>query len=400
MMQNHEPHFSRSTCPVDQLEWFVNHTLPASEQATIEAHLAGCAFCQAEVRNLTELQQALQTASAHTPEPRADLFMQIEQQLDLQSEVSPRLSLLRLFQTGWFALSVCGEHFRAQARLIRRDLFWMPLLIVPLAVSLVYLPAVWQRMPGPVALLAALLTALGMAFLYGQRVDPLREITLVTQTSPRLVLGIRCCLVFGYDLLLNCALILPLLASQGIVTPAWFLANWLAPLVCLSAIALLLSILANASIAVGVCTSLWGLRILNDVQAIPVGSPLAFPLALGLKPYEAFWHQGPLLFGIALLAIGGIFFFFFLIEPSEDVVYFSYRAAVVPASLQGRIIGASRILTRTTSACSPFLAGLMLEKVGATWTIVIYGVYLLLGTAVLSLSPHIRHARMPVGEEH
>jgi hypothetical protein len=303
MTLHHEHHFSRSTCPVDQLEWFVNHTLPASEQATIEAHLAGCAFCQAEVRSWTELRQVLQAASAHTPEPRADLFMQIEQQLDLWSEVSPWLSLPRLFQTCWFALSVCGEHFWAQARLIRRDLFWMPLLIVPLAASVVYLPAVWQRMPGPVALLAALLTAVGMAFLYGQRVDPVREITLVTQTSPRLVLGIRCCLVFGYDLLLNCGLVLPLLASQGIVTPAWFLANWLAPLVCLSAIALLLSILANASIAMVTCASLWGLRILNGVQAIPVGSPREFPLTLGLQRYEDFWHQGPLLFGIALLAI-------------------------------------------------------------------------------------------------
>jgi hypothetical protein len=304
MTRHQEPHFSRSTCPVDQLEWFVNRTLSAEQRGEVEAHLAQCTACQAEVAEWAELRQSMLNVGTSTPEPRADLFPLIEQRLDQLAAPAPWFRLQRVFQVCWFALNVGAELFRAQARLLRRDLFWMPLFIVPLAASIVYLPGIWQRMPGSAALLAALLTALGMAFLYGQQVDPAREIALVTQTSPRLVLGIRCCLVFGYDLLLNCGLVLPILASQGIITPAWFLTNWLAPLCCLSAIALLLSVLANASVAVFACTFLWGLRVLNSVLALALNSLQPLPEAPWQQAYEHFWHQGPLLFIIAILAVG------------------------------------------------------------------------------------------------
>jgi hypothetical protein len=315
MTQQHEQHFSRSACPAEQLEWFANCTLAAEERAAVEAHLVHCSACRRDVAAWSALRQSLQNMSLRTPEPRADLFALIEQRLDAAVEAPSSWSWFQsVLQTGWLSLTVGGELLYAQARLIRRDLFWMPLLVVPLAASVVYLPAIWQRGPSTAALLAALLTALGMAFLYGPRVDPARELTLVTRTSPRLVLALRCCLVFGYDLLLNCGLVLPLLASQGIITPAWFVTNWLAPLVCLSAIALLLSILANASTAVVVCTFLWGLRVLNDVQAFLIGSPQPLPQAPWQQQYEHFWHQGPLLFVVAILAIG---LAFLLLERKE-----------------------------------------------------------------------------------
>lgn len=303
-MTLHDEHtHAHFACPVDQLEWFVNRTLSAEEQAVVEAHLAACAACRAKVAGWAELRQVMREVSARTPQPRADLFIQIEQQIDLLPVSAPWSWLQRLLQACWLALTVCGEHFWAQARLMRRDLFWMPLFILPLVVALVYLPSPWQHMPGTAAFLVALLTALGMAFLYGQEVDPAREMSLVTPTSPRLVLGIRCCLVFGYDLLLNCGLVLPFLALHGIVTPGWFLVNWLAPLCCLSAIALLLSILVNANIAVIVCALLWALRLLNGVQAFLLGAVQPLPEASWQQQYEGFWHQGPLLFAVAALAV-------------------------------------------------------------------------------------------------
>jgi hypothetical protein len=303
MIRPDEPRRSRSACPRDQLQWLVNRTLSAEEQAAVEAHLTDCAFCQAEVQVWNELRQALRGVSTHAPESRADLFLLIEHRIDLLPSPAPWFGLLRLLQAGWLVLSVSGEHVFAQARLIRRDLFWMPFLIVPLMVALVFLPGPWSRVMDTAALVAALLTALGMAFLYGQPVDPAREIALVTRTSPRVVLGVRCGVVFGYDLLLNCGLVLPFLAWHGLVTPAWFLANWLAPLCCLSAITLLLSILVNASTAVFVCILLWALRLLGSVQALLLGGtpPLSEPFWQQL--YEGFWHQGPLLFVVTLLAV-------------------------------------------------------------------------------------------------
>jgi hypothetical protein len=302
MTQQHEQHFSRSACPSEQLEWFANHTLMTEERVAVEAHLIQRAACRADVAAWSALRQSLQIISMRTPEPRADLFALVEQRLD-KSAISPASWLRECLQSCWLFVMAGGALFCAQALLIRRDLFWLPLLIIPLAASVVYLPTIWQRMPASVGLLATLLTALGMAFLYGQQVDPAREITLIAPTSPRLVLGIRCCLVFGYDLLINCCLVLPLLALHGIITPAWFLTNWLAPLYCLSAIALLLSILVNASVAVVVCVLLWALRALNIVQLLLFGGRPPLPSAPWQQAYESFWHQGPLLFTLALLAV-------------------------------------------------------------------------------------------------
>lgn len=303
MSMQHEPRFSPADCPVEQLEWFVNQTLSVEERADVEAHLIGCAACRAEVVAWTEVRQALRQISIQTPEPRADLLLKIEQQIDALPSALPLSRPGMLLRACWLVLMLCGEHVRAQARLLRRDLFWMPLCIVPLAGSLVYLPSLWPDTPGVAAFLAALLTAFGMVFLYGQRVDPARELVLATSTSPRLVLGIRWGLIFGYDLLINCGLVLPFLAVHGVITPAWFLVNWLAPLCCLSAIALLVSILLNASTALVVCVLLWALRLFNSVQSMLLGSPQLLPEALWQQRYESFWHQGPLLFAIALLAL-------------------------------------------------------------------------------------------------
>lgn len=290
---------SLSICPVDQLDWLVNHSLSADDQALVEAHVATCVACQARVAALTELRQAMWAVSARTPDVRADLFALIERRLDGAS--SPAARLRPFLQTCWLAMIIASEHLRAQTRLIRRDLFWAPLLILPLVGAVVFLPPPWGQTPGGAALLAALLTAFGMAFLYGPQVDPAREIALVTPTSPRLLLGVRCCVVFGYDLAINCGLVLPFLVAQGAVTPAWFLANWLAPLCALSGIALLLSVLLNANAAVFVCVILWALRLFGGTQAFLLASaPL--PMAPLQRMYEAFWSQGPLLLVVAVLA--------------------------------------------------------------------------------------------------
>jgi len=315
---------NRDDCPIDQLGWYANGTLSPRERADVETHLARCAGCRADVEAWSVLRSTLGGVSARAPEPRPDLFAAVERQLDLlpaapagQAASAPIHSsrwqggaldehrVLRIGRACVLALCVCAEHLRVQARLIRRDLFWLPLLVVPLAVWIIYaLPSDRQAsasgaLPSTVsetaALLAALLTSLGMAFLYGREVDPAHEMVLATSTPPSLVLGVRCSLVFGYDLILNCGVVLPLLAWQGTVTPGWFLTNWLAPLCCLSAITLLLSIAINPATAVVVSVLLWAVRFLDSMQI--------FEHVPWQRYYEAFWRQGPMLFVIALLAL-------------------------------------------------------------------------------------------------
>jgi Putative zinc-finger len=303
MTTSDERYTARFACPVEQLPWLANGSLAADERATVEAHLAGCAACQAEMRALSGLRVAMRRVSALTPEPRAELFALIERRPEAAPEPVGWAALARRLPAYRLALRIAREHVAAQARLVRRELFWAPLFIVPLVVAMVYLPGPWSREPGGAALAAALVTALGIALLYGQRVDPAREITLATPTSPGIVLGIRCCLVFGYDLALNCGLILPFLAWRGVLTPAWFLTHWLAPLCCLSAIALLLSVLLNANAAALICVLLWALRVYDGAQALLFGSARALSTTLWQQRYEGFWSQGPLLFLLTTLAV-------------------------------------------------------------------------------------------------
>jgi hypothetical protein len=266
----------------------------------VNAHVETCAACQATVVALTELRQAVRAVGAQTPEVRADLFAQIERRLDVAA--SPATRVRSLLLACWLALTIGGELLWAQARLIRRDLFWAPLLILPVVGAVVFLPTPWRQDPGVAAFVAALVTALGMAFLYGSQVDPAREIALVTRTSPQLMLGLRCCVLVGFDLALNCGLVFPLLVAHGDVTPSWFLAHWLAPLSALSGIALFLSVLLNANLAVLACVVLWALRLFGRVQAFLLASAPPFPEALWQRVYDGFWGQGPLLFAVAILA--------------------------------------------------------------------------------------------------
>ncbi|MGH2501087.1 MAG: anti-sigma factor family protein [Ktedonobacterales bacterium] len=303
MTTSDERTITRSACPVEQLPWLANGSLSADERPAIEAHLAGCSACQAEMRALRGLRVAMRRVSAHTLAPRSDLFALVESRLEATSEPIGWAALARRMPDWRGALRVSAEHVAAQGRLIRRELFWAPLFIVPLVVTMVYLPGPWSRAPAVAALAAALVTALGMALLYGQRADPACEITLATPTSPGLLLGIRCGLVFGYDLALNCGLILPFLAWRGVLTPGWFLTHWLAPLCCLSAIALLLSVLLNANAAILICLLLWALRVYDGAQALLFGSVQALSTSLWQQRYEGFWSQGPLLFLLTTLAV-------------------------------------------------------------------------------------------------
>ena len=283
-----------SRCPVDQLPWFVNGTLAGEKRAAVAAHVAQCAGCRSEMAAWSELRRTIHAAGAATPSPGAARFTAIEQQIAAQRVPPRRLELRPLLDGFLLTLQACVDHFAAQTRLILRDLFVLPLLLVPLVGWIVYLHASRQQGPELPALFATLLTALGMAFLYGQEVDPARELVLATPTSPRLVLGVRCCVVFGYHMLLNCGLVLPFLVWLGIITPGWFMVNWLAPLCCLAAIALLLAILSNSTTAVAVCAVLWGLRLLARMDLL---REVPWP-----RMYELFWHQAPVLFGVAALA--------------------------------------------------------------------------------------------------
>jgi hypothetical protein len=286
----------RAACPVERLVWYSNETLPAEERAAIESHLAHCKACQRDMADWSALRTAMQAAEALTPQPRADLLARIEQRLDV---AAPHVVLWHRIQRFASRPAILLTLCRAQVRLIRRDLWWMPLAILPIAIALTFILHPWQQRANILAFVAALITAMGMALLYGQEADPAHEVILAAPTSPHLILAMRCCVVFGYDLLINLAGMLPLILTYGAITPTWLLANWLAPLCCLAAISLLLSVVLNPTVSILVCSLLWGLRAMSALDIVQH----TLQLSSIQEQYESFWHQEPLLFVTAALAL-------------------------------------------------------------------------------------------------
>jgi MFS family permease len=89
-------------------------------------------------------------------------------------------------------------------------------------------------------------------------------------------------------------------------------------------------------------------------------------------------------------ALGAVIF---LMGPIYNVVQFSYRIALIPDRLQGRVNSAFRLLAFGFQPLGGALAGILLQQFGTTITILAFGV-VFVGAAVLTIVlPLVRNAR-------
>jgi hypothetical protein len=154
---------------------------------------------------------------------------------------------------------------RAQARVVRSEIWAASALVMALG-TLVALLADGDASPTgtlPLVLVAPVVAAVGISFLYGAAPDVAIEVELATPTSPRLVLLARLALVYGFDLGLGLAgsaalaWLMPGVSLRPLVT------TWLAPMSFLSAVAFLLTVLsADPTLGTLVSLGLWTLQIL------------------------------------------------------------------------------------------------------------------------------------------
>ncbi|MCA9960391.1 MAG: hypothetical protein KC443_15220 [Anaerolineales bacterium] len=134
---------------------------------------------------------------------------------------------------------------RAQVRVVRSEIWTASALVMILGVFVSFVMVQEGRIGGPLALVAPLVAATGIAFLYNPADERVWEMERVTAVSPRLILLVRLLLVFGYDLLLGVlgslllTLLLPDLTLWSVVT------LWLAPMTFLAAFAFCLSVLTG-----------------------------------------------------------------------------------------------------------------------------------------------------------
>ncbi len=134
---------------------------------------------------------------------------------------------------------------RAQLRVVQGEIWIASALIMLLGVVVALVTA---RLPGeaadlPLILIAPVVAAAGLAFLYGTDADPVMEIEHATPVSWSLLMLTRLALVFGFDFALGLAgsVILTLIHPSLSLWP--LVGAWLAPMSFLSAFAFLISVL-------------------------------------------------------------------------------------------------------------------------------------------------------------
>ena len=101
-----------------------------------------------------------------------------------------------------------------------------------------------------------------------------------------------------------------------------------------------------------------------------------------------------LLFAAApsLVAVAAILVVFFLLMPTYDTVQYSYRLALIPDALQGRVNSAFRLVALGMGPLGLALTGVLLEQIGATRTLLVFAAWLLAVAVVTTLNRHVRTA--------
>lgn len=113
------------------------------------------------------------------------------------------------------------------------------------------------------------------------------------------------------------------------------------------------------------------------IPALQWGYPLANILFV-LAP-------NPLL--MALIEAGSM-----AVDQVYDVVWPSYRMAMIPDELQGRVTSAYRMIFSSMGPVGAALAGILIQQIGATGELLLMAAFLVALSVVVMLNPHVRHA--------
>lgn len=87
----------------------------------------------------------------------------------------------------------------------------------------------------------------------------------------------------------------------------------------------------------------------------------------------------------------------FMTGPIYNVVQFSYRIALIPDALQGRVNSTFRLLAYGFQPLGQALAGILLATIGIAPTILFYFGWLVFINVMTTINPHVRNAR-PIAE--
>ncbi len=281
---------------VDLLPAYVNSTLDPAGRARVDRHLRGCAACAAELESWRLVAGATREATLTVAPPSIDVLRGIHAAIDAAERLPVAAQTPSHRSIGYLWQLLLG-----QLPLVRRGIWVASALTTSLGVLVAFLTTHQSIGSTVLALVAPVVAAIGIAFIYGPENDPSLEIAVSTPTSPRMVLLSRMTLVFGYDLLLALAASVTLSAIHGM--SLWQLINlWFGPMLFLSALALTMSLLFSPVVAMTAALVPWGVRLFilsRDMSAAPVPRTAQQTLALpSLSPFLLVLGLALLLFAI------------------------------------------------------------------------------------------------------
>ena len=99
----------------------------------------------------------------------------------------------------------------------------------------------------------------------------------------------------------------------------------------------------------------------------------------------------------AYLLLGVVAALLYMLGPIYNVVQFSYRLALIPDALQGRVNSTFRLLAFGFMPIGAALSGFLLERIGAVGTVFVFTLWFLLLAILTTFNRHVREAR-PIAE--
>ena len=92
------------------------------------------------------------------------------------------------------------------------------------------------------------------------------------------------------------------------------------------------------------------------------------------------------------LILGGLLAAGLLVDATYNVVQFSYRLALIPDELQGRVNSSFRLISYSLRPLGQVLTGVLLQDIGPIFTILAFSLCLVVLAVAASLNPHVRKA--------
>ncbi len=148
--------------------------------------------------------------------------------------------------------------------------------------------------------LAPLVSAGGLALIYGKERDPAYELVLSTPTSQIQILLARSALVFGFNFILVVVLSWGLSLNYSIDLILPLIIAWLAPMAFLSTFGLCLSIFINSEQAIFISYFCW---LSKYLMYTPESRTL---LGHTGEVFLLFWHSPVALYGVSVILFAAL----------------------------------------------------------------------------------------------